>query len=152
MRGLVIIRRCELGYENIILIVGSCMYFLSVASTPSYVFDCLASASPCVAVDVCARLRLCGSCMLFASVGEVFTRISIALCYPLCDCSGLSPVVLGEYCNERTNENAVRAEKVRALAGHVCNVFDSILTFDWSPSVEGLEADNCRISGFDINR
>jgi hypothetical protein len=39
-----IIRRCELGYKYIILIVGRYMYYLSVASTPSFVSDCLASA------------------------------------------------------------------------------------------------------------
>jgi hypothetical protein len=50
--------------------------------------------------------------MLFASVGEVLTRISIALCDPLCGCSGLSPVVSGEYCNERTNERCVHGEVI----------------------------------------
>jgi hypothetical protein len=54
MRGLVIIRRCELGYENVILIVGSYMYYLSIASTPSYVLTALLRLE-----NVCARGCVC---------------------------------------------------------------------------------------------
>jgi hypothetical protein len=56
--GLNIIRRCELGYENVILIVGRDKDYLSVGSTPQYVLTALLRLEH-VFVLMCARGCIC---------------------------------------------------------------------------------------------
>jgi hypothetical protein len=102
MRGLVI-RRCELGYENIILI-GSYIYYLSVAPTPSYVFllpcFCLSmQLRSCVHAIACVWFRVCSLLPLLRFLRAILSRSVTRLC----GCAGLSPVVSGEYCNEQTS-------------------------------------------------
>jgi hypothetical protein len=86
MRGLVI-RRCELGYENIILI-GSYIYYLSVAPTPSYVFllpcFCLSmQLRSCVHAIACVWFRVCSLLPLLrflrAILSRSVTRCAVAL-------------------------------------------------------------------------